>query len=161
MEFFLEHWSKIRGSDTMRNVWQQIRLGRHPGFEEGMRISLWIVVVRLMCIVSVASHRGEPGVQAERPQPGRCAKVLKDRFLTLFLHPQCLTASSVTGRISCTVCLCTVTSCNASKYCPKLCAFTARHILWRLTLQDHPLDLQCLDRPLVCGFIVRGTLLDV
>ncbi|KAI0338892.1 hypothetical protein BDW22DRAFT_1336950 [Trametopsis cervina] len=32
--FFLEHWSEIRGSGAMRNVWQQIRLGRHPGFEE-------------------------------------------------------------------------------------------------------------------------------
>lgn len=36
VNFFLEHWGDIRGSDTMRNVWQQIRLGRHPGFEEGM-----------------------------------------------------------------------------------------------------------------------------
>ncbi|KAI0084787.1 hypothetical protein BDY19DRAFT_1077254 [Irpex rosettiformis] len=32
--FFLKHWSEIRGSEAMRNVWQQIRLGRHPGFEE-------------------------------------------------------------------------------------------------------------------------------
>lgn len=35
VEFFLENWSKIRSSDTMRNVWQQIRSGKHPGFEEG------------------------------------------------------------------------------------------------------------------------------
>jgi len=34
VEYFLAHWSDIRGSDAMRNVWQQIRLGRHPGFEE-------------------------------------------------------------------------------------------------------------------------------
>jgi len=35
VKFFLDHWGDIRGSDAMRNVWQQIRLGRHPGFEEG------------------------------------------------------------------------------------------------------------------------------
>ncbi|KDQ62554.1 hypothetical protein JAAARDRAFT_30458 [Jaapia argillacea MUCL 33604] len=34
VQFFLDHWADIRGSDAMRNVWQQIRLGRHPGFEE-------------------------------------------------------------------------------------------------------------------------------
>ncbi|CCM02467.1 uncharacterized protein FIBRA_04566 [Fibroporia radiculosa] len=34
MRFFLDNWGEIRGSDSMRNVWQQIRLGRHPGFEE-------------------------------------------------------------------------------------------------------------------------------
>ncbi|GBE83235.1 hypothetical protein SCP_0502820 [Sparassis crispa] len=34
VHFFLDHWTDIRGSDSMRNVWQQIRLGRHPGFEE-------------------------------------------------------------------------------------------------------------------------------
>jgi len=34
VKFFLDHWSQIRASDAMRNVWQQIRLGRHPGFEE-------------------------------------------------------------------------------------------------------------------------------
>ena len=35
IQFFLNHWSEIRGSDGMRHVWQQIRVGRHPGFEEG------------------------------------------------------------------------------------------------------------------------------
>jgi hypothetical protein len=35
IQFFLDHWSEIRGSDGMRHVWQQIRVGRHPGFEEG------------------------------------------------------------------------------------------------------------------------------
>ncbi|KAF8496671.1 hypothetical protein JB92DRAFT_3125987 [Gautieria morchelliformis] len=35
VEYFLAHWADIRGSDAMRNVWQQIRLGGHPGFEEG------------------------------------------------------------------------------------------------------------------------------
>ncbi|KAH9925561.1 uncharacterized protein B0H18DRAFT_1008984 [Fomitopsis serialis] len=34
VRFFLDHWNEIRESDAMRNVWQQIRLGRHPGFEE-------------------------------------------------------------------------------------------------------------------------------
>ncbi|KAH7885226.1 hypothetical protein F5I97DRAFT_1810553 [Phlebopus sp. FC_14] len=34
MNYFLEHWGEIRSSDAMRNVWQQIRNGRHPGFEE-------------------------------------------------------------------------------------------------------------------------------
>ncbi|KZT09315.1 uncharacterized protein LAESUDRAFT_723049 [Laetiporus sulphureus 93-53] len=34
VRFFLDHWKEIRESDSMRNVWQQIRLGRHPGFEE-------------------------------------------------------------------------------------------------------------------------------
>ncbi|KAI0045686.1 hypothetical protein FA95DRAFT_1495126 [Auriscalpium vulgare] len=34
VKFFLDHWAEIRGSDAMRNVWHQIRLGRHPGFEE-------------------------------------------------------------------------------------------------------------------------------
>ncbi|KAI0916772.1 hypothetical protein AcW2_007078 [Taiwanofungus camphoratus] len=34
VRFFLDNWGEIRGSDAMRNVWQQIRLGRHPGFEE-------------------------------------------------------------------------------------------------------------------------------
>ncbi|KZT28333.1 hypothetical protein NEOLEDRAFT_1129727 [Neolentinus lepideus HHB14362 ss-1] len=34
MQFFLEHWGEIRTSEAMRNVWPQIRAGRHPGFEE-------------------------------------------------------------------------------------------------------------------------------
>ncbi|KAG5726868.1 hypothetical protein E4T56_gene1122 [Termitomyces sp. T112] len=34
VDFFLGHWKDIRTSDSMRNVWQQIRNGRHPGFEE-------------------------------------------------------------------------------------------------------------------------------
>ncbi|KAG2151344.1 hypothetical protein DEU56DRAFT_777393 [Suillus clintonianus] len=34
VNFFLEHWGDIRSSDAMRSVWQQIRIGRHPGFEE-------------------------------------------------------------------------------------------------------------------------------
>ncbi|KAG9315722.1 hypothetical protein JVU11DRAFT_3369 [Chiua virens] len=34
VNYFLEHWGEIRASDAMRNVWRQIRIGRHPGFEE-------------------------------------------------------------------------------------------------------------------------------
>ncbi|KAF8133856.1 hypothetical protein EV363DRAFT_1258331 [Boletus edulis] len=34
VSYFLEHWGEIRASDAMRNVWRQIRNGRHPGFEE-------------------------------------------------------------------------------------------------------------------------------
>ncbi|EPQ51070.1 hypothetical protein GLOTRDRAFT_81686 [Gloeophyllum trabeum ATCC 11539] len=33
-QFFLEHWGEIGKTDVMRNVWPQIRAGRHPGFEE-------------------------------------------------------------------------------------------------------------------------------
>lgn len=34
INFFLDNWSAIRASGSMRNIWQQIRLGRHPGYEE-------------------------------------------------------------------------------------------------------------------------------
>ncbi|KAF8158296.1 hypothetical protein B0H34DRAFT_708202 [Crassisporium funariophilum] len=34
IEFFLSHWHDIRTSSSMKNVWVQIRNGRHPGFEE-------------------------------------------------------------------------------------------------------------------------------
>ncbi|KAG6897554.1 hypothetical protein C0992_000337 [Termitomyces sp. T32_za158] len=34
VDFFLAHWKDIRTSASMRHVWQQIRNGRHPGFEE-------------------------------------------------------------------------------------------------------------------------------
>jgi len=43
VDFFLANWTEIRGSEAMRHVWAQIRIGRHPGFEEGM----WMVVYRL------------------------------------------------------------------------------------------------------------------
>jgi hypothetical protein len=35
IDFFLSHWHDIRTSGSMKNVWVQIRNGRHPGFEEG------------------------------------------------------------------------------------------------------------------------------
>lgn len=34
MDFFLANWREIRNSGGMVNVWQQIRNGRHPGFED-------------------------------------------------------------------------------------------------------------------------------
>ncbi|OSX60020.1 hypothetical protein POSPLADRAFT_1148932 [Postia placenta MAD-698-R-SB12] len=34
VRFFLDNWSEIRRSESMRSVWQEIRIGRHPGFEE-------------------------------------------------------------------------------------------------------------------------------
>jgi hypothetical protein len=34
MDFFLANWGEIRNSEAMNNVWQQIRNGRHPGFED-------------------------------------------------------------------------------------------------------------------------------
>lgn len=33
--FFLENWNEIRSAESMKSIWQQIRVGRHPGFEEG------------------------------------------------------------------------------------------------------------------------------
>ncbi|KAG8849080.1 hypothetical protein FRB91_010269 [Serendipita sp. 411] len=34
IDYFLANWGEIRGSEAMSGVWQQIRNGRHPGFEE-------------------------------------------------------------------------------------------------------------------------------
>ena len=36
MAYFLKHWSEIKKSETMMQIWQQIRHGKHVGFEEGM-----------------------------------------------------------------------------------------------------------------------------
>ncbi|KAF5315056.1 hypothetical protein D9619_007334 [Psilocybe cf. subviscida] len=41
IEFFLSHWHEIRTSNTMKNVWVQIRNGRHPGFED-----VWPLIVQ-------------------------------------------------------------------------------------------------------------------
>ncbi|OAX42125.1 hypothetical protein K503DRAFT_683973 [Rhizopogon vinicolor AM-OR11-026] len=41
VNYFLEHWGDIRSSEAMRSVWQQIRIGRHPGFEE-----VWPVIAQ-------------------------------------------------------------------------------------------------------------------
>lgn len=34
LAFFLKHWAEIKKSDTMTNIWSQIRSGKHVGFEE-------------------------------------------------------------------------------------------------------------------------------
>lgn len=41
VHYFLEHWGEVRASEGMQTVWQQIRRGRHPGFEE-----IWPVIVQ-------------------------------------------------------------------------------------------------------------------
>jgi hypothetical protein len=41
VEFFLNHWNEIRASDVLKNVWIQIRNGKHPGFEQGKCIEIW------------------------------------------------------------------------------------------------------------------------
>ncbi|KAG5220911.1 TRAF protein [Salix suchowensis] len=38
VDFFLKNWATIRDSKAMRDVWHQIRIGHHPGFEEEPRI---------------------------------------------------------------------------------------------------------------------------
>jgi len=35
VNYFLEHWTEIKKSETMTQIWTQIRLGKHVGFEEG------------------------------------------------------------------------------------------------------------------------------
>jgi hypothetical protein len=34
IDYFLANWGEIRGSEAMSDIWQQIRNGRHPGFEQ-------------------------------------------------------------------------------------------------------------------------------
>lgn len=34
VSYFLDNWNAIRSAESMKSVWQQIRAGRHPGFEE-------------------------------------------------------------------------------------------------------------------------------
>ncbi|CAK9783435.1 hypothetical protein CC85DRAFT_282171 [Cutaneotrichosporon oleaginosum] len=34
LAFFLKHWAEIKKSDAMKNIWSQIRSGKHVGFEE-------------------------------------------------------------------------------------------------------------------------------
>jgi hypothetical protein len=38
--FFLKHWHEIKKSETMTQIWQQIRNGKHVGFEE-----VWPLIV--------------------------------------------------------------------------------------------------------------------
>jgi hypothetical protein len=47
VEYFLLHWGAIRSSDAMASIWQQIRGGKHPGFEEGKIV---VVSCRTMLI---------------------------------------------------------------------------------------------------------------
>lgn len=32
--YLLKHWNEIKNSTTMRNIWIDLRQGRHQGFEE-------------------------------------------------------------------------------------------------------------------------------
>lgn len=73
VDFFLEHWSEIRASDAMRNVWRQIRNGRHPGFEEGPWLSLNAQFgAHGLASFSVALHCPSSGVQSTHWGVGRC-----------------------------------------------------------------------------------------
>ncbi|KAF9221575.1 hypothetical protein BS17DRAFT_784982 [Gyrodon lividus] len=58
VNYFLEHWSEIRASEAMRSVWQQIRNGRHPGFEE-----VWPVIAQHL------EFNPRPGALAEAEAP--------------------------------------------------------------------------------------------
>jgi hypothetical protein len=62
VNYFLEHWSEIRASEGMRNVWQQIRNGRHPGFEEGPYPMAAFMQVCLQGPSSVACHCTTPRI---------------------------------------------------------------------------------------------------
>lgn len=56
-DYFLHHWAEIRGGEAMKNVFQQIRLGRHPGFED-----IWpMIVVNLEFKPRVADVTGPNG----------------------------------------------------------------------------------------------------
>ncbi|EPS98449.1 hypothetical protein FOMPIDRAFT_1031468 [Fomitopsis schrenkii] len=55
VRFFLDHWNEIRVSDAMHNVWQQMRLGRHPGFEE-----VWPMIALNL------EHKSQPVDSAEK-----------------------------------------------------------------------------------------------
>ena len=59
--FFLKHWSEIKKSETMTQIWQQIRVGKHIGFEEG---ELGSGSHRARADFSLAFDRGPIGVQA-------------------------------------------------------------------------------------------------
>lgn len=52
VNYFLEHWGEIRSSEAMRNVWRQIRNGRHPGFEEGP----WLLFSWMTMILMVIKY---------------------------------------------------------------------------------------------------------
>ncbi|PCH39751.1 hypothetical protein WOLCODRAFT_136485 [Wolfiporia cocos MD-104 SS10] len=56
VRYFLDNWIAIRGSDAMRDVWRQIRLGRHPGFEE-----VWPVIAQNLEFKAPAETSGGDG----------------------------------------------------------------------------------------------------
>ena len=60
VKYFLDHWTEIRSSDAMRNVWHQIRLGRHPGFEEGLCKTTLFQFIKLITTYSLACHSDSP-----------------------------------------------------------------------------------------------------
>ncbi|KAF9454777.1 hypothetical protein P691DRAFT_826991 [Macrolepiota fuliginosa MF-IS2] len=61
--FFLKHWLDIRTSDAMKSVWQQIRNGRHPGFEE-----VWPTIAMNLEFKAATSTVTSPS-KSEAPQP--------------------------------------------------------------------------------------------
>ncbi|KAF9527601.1 hypothetical protein CPB83DRAFT_393844 [Crepidotus variabilis] len=57
VEFFLTHWNEIRASDAMRDVWVQIRNGRHPGFEEVWPLIAQSLEFRPIAMISSQSSK--------------------------------------------------------------------------------------------------------
>jgi hypothetical protein len=62
VKFFLDNWSDIRSSDAMRSVWQQIRIGRHPGYEEGKVFLVYLSLFKSLTLRSLACDCSELGV---------------------------------------------------------------------------------------------------
>lgn len=48
--FFLKNWAEIKKSQTMTQIWQQIRHGKHVGFEEGVLPLFQIPIVYSLSI---------------------------------------------------------------------------------------------------------------
>ena len=63
LEFFLKNWSEIRTSNSMKAVWQQIRVGRHPGFEEGTMPIQEENLILKTGFISMAANSNELGIQ--------------------------------------------------------------------------------------------------
>ena len=62
MAFFLKHWADIKKSETMTQIWQQIRLGKHVGFEDGKCGD--VKTRNVLIYLSLATHSQPVGVQA-------------------------------------------------------------------------------------------------
>ncbi|KAL4261729.1 MATH domain-containing protein [Pleurotus pulmonarius] len=56
VDFFLKNWATIRDSKAMRDVWQQIRVGHHPGFEEVWPVILFITADHRLKFSFVRQH---------------------------------------------------------------------------------------------------------